>query len=73
MSAGSSRLSYCLKTLREHWYVAQEKWADRVARDFEKNHLFPVEQQATTAIRGMEKLGEIMSKIRADIKSHSGE
>ena len=73
MSAGSSRLSYCLKTLREHWQIAREKWSDRVALDFEKNHLFPMEQQATTAIRGMEKLGEIMSKIRADIKSHSGE
>ena len=73
MSAGSSRLSYCLKTLREHWYIAQEKWSDGVARDFEKNHLFPIDQQASTAIKGMEKLAEVMSKIRADIRAHGSE
>ncbi len=64
MSAGSARLNYTLKTLREKWDIAKEKWSDNVSRDFEKNHLFPLEQQTTTAIRGMEKIAEVLSKIR---------
>jgi hypothetical protein len=37
-----------------------------VARDFEKNHLIPMESQANNAIRGMDKLAEILSKLRHD-------
>jgi hypothetical protein len=66
MSAGSARLSHCLKTLREHWELAREQWDDKVARDFEKNHLIPLEQQAGSAIRGMDKLSEVLHKIRND-------
>ena len=49
MSAGSARLTHTLKKLRENWEIAKEGWADQVARDFEKNHIQPVEQQSKTA------------------------
>ena len=66
MSQGSARLSHCLKSLRESWEVAKERWSDTVARDFEKNHLIPLEQQASTAIHGMDKLSEVLHKILQD-------
>jgi len=66
MSAGSSRLNYALKTLRERWQDTRESWADQVARDFEKNHLLPLESESNTAIKGMEKLNEILGKLKQD-------
>jgi hypothetical protein len=69
MSAGSARLTFSLKTLRERWDVSMEQWSDQVSRDFEKNHLAPLESQSTAAIRAMEKMSEILSKIRHDCAS----
>jgi len=69
MSAGSARLSYTLKTLRERWDVAKEQWTDQVASDFEKNHLDPLDHQTGAAIRAMEKMSDLLSKIRHDCAS----
>jgi len=66
MSAGSARLKHALKNLSEHWDATREQWADAVARDFEKNHLAPLEQQVNNALRGMDKLSEVLSKVRQD-------
>jgi hypothetical protein len=35
-----------------------------VAVDFDKNHLYPLEQQVEHALRGMDKLSEILTKVR---------
>jgi hypothetical protein len=69
MSAGSARLTFTLKTLRERWEAATEQWSDQVSRDFEKNHLVPLEHQSTAAIRAMEKMSDILSKLRQDCAS----
>ena len=66
MIAGAGRLNHCLRTLRERWEIAGEQWSDQVARDFEKNHLLPLEHQTTNAIRGMEKLSEVLTRLRQD-------
>ena len=66
MSAGSARLKHALKNLREHWDITREKWHDSVARDFEKNHLIPLDQQVNNALRGMDKISEVLQKVRHD-------
>jgi hypothetical protein len=66
MSAGSARLNYALKTLREHWDATKEHWSDQVALDFEKNHLIPLDSQSHTTIIGMMQLSEILGKMRQD-------
>ena len=66
MSTGSARLNHALKTLRERWDETKGYWSDEVARDFEKNHLISLESQSNTAIRGMEKLAEVFTKMRHD-------
>jgi hypothetical protein len=68
MSAHSGRLQHALKHLREQWDIAQETWRDANARDFEKNHIIPLEQHTKHAILGMEKLSEVLGKIRAQCK-----
>jgi hypothetical protein len=66
MSAGSARLQHTLKTLREKWTITKEYWDDKNAREYDKNHLFPLEQQSTTAIHGMDKIAEVLSKLKHD-------
>jgi len=66
MSAGSARLKHAQKTLRENWDITKESWHDGVARDFEKNHLIPLDQQVSTALHGMDKISEVLYKVRHD-------
>jgi len=66
MSAGAARLKHALKTLRENWEITKELWADGVARDFEKEHIIPLEQQVNTTLRGMDKINDVMSKVRQE-------
>ena len=66
MSAGSARLKHAMKSLNENWDVTRESWADKNALDFEKNHLVPVQQMVENALRGMDKLSEVLHKVRAD-------
>jgi hypothetical protein len=68
MSAQSGRLQHALKHLREQWDIALESWDDPVSRDFEKNHIIPLEQQTKHAIIGMEKISEVLGKIRGQCK-----
>lgn len=66
MSAGSPRLKYATKTLFEKWDATRESWDDSAAREFEKNHLEPLRHQVEIALRGMDKLSEVMHKVRQD-------
>jgi hypothetical protein len=66
MGAGSARLNFALKTLRERWADTKGSWVDQVARDFEKNHLDPLDSLSVHAIRGMDKLSEVLHKVKHD-------
>ena len=68
MSAQSGRLQHALKNLREKWDIATETWDDPVSRDFEKNHIIPMEQTAKHAIIGMEEIAEVIARIRAQCR-----
>lgn len=64
MSAQSGRLQHAIKNLRDHWELARETWDDQVARDFEKNHIMPMEQISKSAMIGMDKLSEVLTKLK---------
>ena len=56
MTAGQARLQHAMKALQEHWDATRETWEDKVAMDFEKNHLYPVHQMVQNALRGMQAI-----------------
>jgi hypothetical protein len=66
MSAGSTKLQYALKNLRLRWEETQEMWSDAVRVDFETRHLHPVETQVSATVRAMEKIDEIMLKMKQE-------
>ncbi len=70
MSAGSSKLQHALKDLRAHWDETKSLWSDQVARDFEKNHLAPLDQQTTIAMRGMAEIAEVLNRVRHECSSN---
>ena len=66
MASGAPRLEHALKNLRERWDTARELWTDKVALEFEKNHIVPLDSQTVHAARGMDKIAEVMQKCRYD-------
>jgi hypothetical protein len=64
MSSGASRLQHALKELREKWDIARERWDDQVAKEFEKNHLDPLDHLVRHTATGMDKLSDTLAKIR---------
>lgn len=64
MSAQSGRLQHAIRNLRDQWDLARETWDDQVAVDFEKNHVMPLEQLSKSSMVGMDKLSEVLTKIR---------
>ena len=64
MSAHSGRLQHAIRNLRDQWDRTRETWDDQVAVDFEKNHLMPLEQLSKSAMVGMDKLSEVLIKLR---------
>jgi len=63
---GSTKLTHAIKNLRKHWEIAKTHWQDQVAKDFEANHLFPLETRCNAVIRGMDKLAEVTTKVKRD-------
>jgi len=63
---GSTKLTYAIKNLRKHWELAKTQWLDQVAKDFEANHIFPLETRVNAVSRGMDKLGEVTAKVKRD-------
>ncbi|HEV3122595.1 MAG TPA: hypothetical protein VGY53_11860 [Isosphaeraceae bacterium] len=66
MSGGSTKLQYALQNLRMRWEEAQEMWNDSVRVDFDNKHLKPLETQVSATVRAMEKIGEIMAKMKQE-------
>jgi hypothetical protein len=59
-------MAFAVRALRDRWDEATALWDDKVAGEFEKNHLDPLERQADSAARGMDKIAEILQKVRQE-------
>jgi len=64
MSAHSARLQHAMKDLNDRWDATTAAWDDQVAKDFEKNHLAPLDGLVKRTVVGMDKLSESLAKIR---------
>jgi hypothetical protein len=69
MSGGSTKLQYALKNLRKHWEMARESWSDQVCEDFDDKHLKPMETQVNATMRGMDKIAEVMNRMKQECGS----
>ncbi|HEV3167370.1 MAG TPA: hypothetical protein VGZ22_25395 [Isosphaeraceae bacterium] len=69
--AGSNRLRHAVKALQEHWRVTEATWTDSVRRRFEERYVLPIDPAAEAALIGMQKLAEILDRVRRDCSDRS--
>ena len=69
--AGSNRLKHALQALQEHWQVTEATWNDSVRRRFEERHLLPLDSAVDAALIGMQKLADLLDKVRRDCSDRS--
>ncbi len=63
---GSTKLTYAIKNLRKHWEIARVYWQDQNAKEFEAQHILPLENRVNATSRAMDKLAEVTAKVRRD-------
>jgi hypothetical protein len=63
-----ARLMHASRTLRLRWEQTQTQWNDQVMRDFERRHLEPFEPKLTTAVRAIERLAELLTRVEHECK-----
>ena len=69
--AGTSRLKHAIQTLRESWQATEPLWDDAVRRRFEERYVRPLEPGVDAALLGIQKLGEILDRVRRDCSDRS--
>ncbi len=69
--AGSSRLQQTERILKEHWLITEATWSDAVRRRFEDRYLAPLAPAIDAAVIGMQKLAEVLDRVRRDCSDRS--
>jgi hypothetical protein len=69
--AGANRLKHAINALQEHWLITEASWSDSVRRRFEERHLQPLDPAVQAALDGMQKLAEVLEKVRRDCSDRS--
>ncbi len=69
--AGSNRLKHAIKTLQDQWRITEATWNDSVRRRFEERHLAPLDPAVDAALIGMQKLAELLDRVRRDCSDRS--
>ena len=60
LNAGKAKLAFALKTLLLHWDETKAGWNDPVCKVFEQQYLEPLEPKVAVALRGIERLNQIL-------------
>jgi len=55
-----------MKTLRAKWDDIEPLWRDNVRREFETQHLEPLERQVASTMRAMHDLSEVINRARRE-------
>ncbi len=63
---GRAKLYDGMKTLRAHWDDIQQIWKDPVRDEFEEQHWKPLEVQLHSAMRAIDRLDQVLTKMRRD-------
>ena len=65
-ATGRGRLYGSLKDLRIRWEDTQRVWHDPVSKEFDEKQFQPLEGQAQAAIRGMDRLAQILHQMQGE-------
>lgn len=68
LSAGHAKLRDALKQLRLAMLRAQSDWDDRVRREFEEEHIRPLDTHVLSAMNALGRLSDAVSKARRECR-----
>jgi hypothetical protein len=66
VTGGRIKAQVALKDLLQKWDRVTECWNDDVARQFHESTLEPLEGQVRSALTAMDKMREIMHRIKVE-------
>jgi len=69
--AGATRLKQTIRTLNDRWLLTEATWSDVVRRRFEERHLAPLAPAVDAAVVGLQKLADVLDKVRRDCSDRS--
>jgi hypothetical protein len=64
VATGRGKLYGSLKDLRLFWQDTQKIWDDPASLDFDENLWQPLEAQVTSALRGMDRLAQVLHQMQ---------
>lgn len=62
VGSGTSKLRHAIKTVRERWDASEDGWRDANRQEFERKRLEPIDAQATSTLRAMQQLCDVLSR-----------
>jgi hypothetical protein len=69
--AGATRLKQTTRVLRDQWLSTEAGWGDAVRQRFEERYLAPIEPAVDAAINGLQKMAEVLDRVRRDCSDRS--
>lgn len=63
---GRAKLGYAAQKLRLRWDEANRHWNDAVSRDFERDHLVPLEPQIAATLQAIDRLADVISRAERE-------
>lgn len=63
VGSGASAMRHAIKTLRARWDETEDDWRDEIRLDFERKRIEPIDSQATSTLRAMQTLCDVLSRV----------
>jgi hypothetical protein len=63
-----TKLRYAAEKLWLKWEDTRSEWNDGASRDFERDHLLPLEPKLAAALRAMSLLSEVMQRAELECR-----
>lgn len=73
VQAAQANVKDALKALRQRWERARTQWNDDASRQFAEDVIDPIDGRVSAAVKGMERLTEIIAAVRRDCGDDAGE
>lgn len=64
LSTGRTKMSGGLEDLRLHWEEIKANWNDPVRKDFEEKYWVELEEVVLTAVRGIDRLDQVIRQAQ---------
>lgn len=64
--AGRTRLQGAHKDLRLRWEKARSDWDDPVSREFQEQHIEPLQRHVKNAVDAIDRIAELLARARRD-------